>query len=122
MELKNANAYNKFSTFIDEYEIRKIRYQKVNDLIKINLKDALEFLTKYFSIGTDHWEFEKKEAHYFLDFNGYQKLINKFGFKIKYYKIWQRDFRDIKEIKRDIKPNFDLKEYFIQLLLVKNTG
>ncbi|MEO0112019.1 MAG: methyltransferase domain-containing protein [candidate division WOR-3 bacterium] len=119
LELKNANAYNKFSLFIDEYEKRKIRYQKVNDLIRLNLKDALEFLTKYFSIGTNRWDFEKKEIHYFLDFNAYQKLINKFGFKIKYHKIWQRDFRDIEEIKKDIKPNFDLKDYFIQLVLEK---
>ncbi len=117
IELKNANAYNKFSLFIDEYEMRKIKYQKVNDLIKLKLKDALEFLTKYFSIGNTHWEFEKKETHYFFNFNEYQALVNKFGFKIKYYKIWQHDFRDIKEIKRDIRPNFDLKEYFIQLIL-----
>jgi len=98
---KNNKAHNKFSRFANEYEIRKITYEKIGDKVILDIVDAVEFLSKYFSPTEEDWKEEMKEAHFSLTMDDYRNKLGKVGFKI----IWIKELPwyewKLREIRKD---------------------
>ena len=99
---KNDKAYNKFSRFANEYEVRKITYEKIRNKVILDIVDAVEFLSKYFSPTEEDWKEEMKEAHFSLTMDDYRNELEKAGFEI----VWTKELPwyewKLIEIRKDI--------------------
>jgi len=98
---KNTKAYSKFSRFANEYKVRKIVYKKLKNKIILDIVDAVEFLSKYFSPTEEDWKEEMKEAHFSLTMDDFRNKLEKVGFKI----IWIKELPwyewKLREIRKD---------------------
>lgn len=99
---KNTKAYSKFSRFANEYKVRKIVYKKIGNKIILDIVDAVEFLSKYFSPTEEDWREEIKEAHFSLTMNDYRNELEKVGFEI----IWTKELPWHKWKLREIRKDF----------------
>jgi ubiquinone/menaquinone biosynthesis C-methylase UbiE len=99
---KNDKACNKFSRFANEYEVRKINYKKMGNKIILDIVDAVEFLSKYFSPTEEDWKEEMKEAHFSLTMDDFRNKLEKAGFELIWIKELPWHEWKLKEFRKDL--------------------
>ena len=88
--LSGLSTYARFKRFARDYLARKMgspnnfEYEESSSpdgkIVKLRLKDAIEFMTK--KDYTDNWQSELNEEFAFWDFNQYKKALIEAGFRV----------------------------------------
>ena len=120
--LKNEEIKRRFLRFADEFRPRKVRYQERNHGVKLDIADAVEFISKYHSPSEEDWKQEMNETHFFFAQGDYQKVAQQTGFVIKKSKRLPKDQYWWEEIEKDIQITFESEYRWIQLVLVKRVA
>ncbi len=117
---KNKKTVNKFHRFVREFRPRKISYVKHDRSIKLDIADALEFMSKYRSPDEEDWQGEMNETHFFFTESDYRSLARKTGFKIMHLTGVLESESWLEEIKRDMDFNFEISYRWLQMVLKKD--
>lgn len=122
MAFKNEETHKRFLRFADEFRPRKVRFEETGKGVKLNIADAVEFISKYHCTDEEDWKEEMNETHFFFTEEDYQQLADQMGFVVKDSMELPKDqyFRD--EIGKDIKFTFESEYKWIQLVLVKRVA
>ena len=118
MGFKNEKTRRKFQRFARDFQPRKIRFRKTEDGVKLDLADAIEFISKYSFKGKE-WKEEMGETHFFFTLEEYKKVAKKNGFIIKGLKKLSRGEKWRVEIRKDVDFKFEPEYARIQLVLIK---
>ena len=119
MIFKNRATKNKFFRFAREFRPRKVAFKEIEHGVEVDIRDALEFISKYRSPDEDDWEEEMSEIHFFFTGKDFQKILQKTGFEVKNIIRLSKSKDWFTSIQKDIEFE-SLTEYqWIQLVGVK---
>ncbi|MEO0127270.1 MAG: methyltransferase domain-containing protein [candidate division WOR-3 bacterium] len=116
IKFKNKKTTEKFLRFAYDFKPRKVRFEKINRKIKIDIADALEFISKYKIEDERRWKEEMNETHFFFTEKEYFEILKKTGFKITNYLHLHKRKDWCKDAKKDIEFNFEKEYKEIQLV------
>ena len=83
MSFKNEVAHSRFLRFAAEFRPRPIKYETIRDGVRLEIADAVEFLSKYHSQSEEDWNHEMDETHFFCTEDGFRDLSETCGFRIE---------------------------------------
>jgi len=111
----------RFYRFAREYRPRRINFERIDDGVRIDAADAVEFVCKCHATDEGHWQEEMGETHFFFTEAEYLEVVRRIGFtvvemrKVQRIKDWRPEVGDELEV-RSIHPYPDR---WIQLILKK---
>jgi SAM-dependent methyltransferase len=119
---KNQEGRGRFLKFANEFRPRKVRFEELRKGVKLDLADAVEFVSKYHSCSEEDWKEEMSETHFFFTQQDYRETARKTGFAITDFMRLPKDkyWRD--EVRKDVEFTFEPEYRWIQLVLIKGKG
>jgi SAM-dependent methyltransferase len=121
IRIKNKEIQNNFIRFANEFRQRKIRFEKIEDRMRLDIADAIEFISKYRSPSEDDWKEEMNETHFGLAENEFKEMAINANFQIKSCTHLPKRRDWWVEVKEDIDFDFEDEYKWIQLVLTKNS-
>ena len=121
MGFRNALTHKKFLRFVAEFKARKVQFQKTGNNVRLDIADAIEFISKYRSSDEADWREEMNETHFFFTEKDYAESVKNVGFAIINSKKLLRNQEWWSEVRKDIEFVFEAEYQLIQLAL-KKTG
>ena len=116
---KNGDTRRRFLKFADEFRPRKVRFEEMIGGVKLDIADAVEFVSKYRSPSEEDWKEEMNETHFFFTEEDYQKIAKQTGFKIRDSMKLPKDQYWFAEVRKDLELAFEPEYRWIQLVLTK---
>lgn len=119
MSFKNEEARVRFFRFAAEFGPRRIEFETTSEGVRLDIADAVEFVSKYRSETEEDWEHEMGETHFFSTEGGFRNLAGASGFEVEVATRLPASENRLREFSRDI--GLDLKDRYgwIQLVLKK---
>ncbi len=119
---KEQETKNKFKRFADEFRPREVRFEETDKGIRLDIADAVEFVSKYRFSTEEDWKEEMEETHFFFTEEDYRETAKKAGFTITDSMRLPKDQYWCDEVKKDIEFAFEPAFRWIQLVLMKEKG
>jgi ubiquinone/menaquinone biosynthesis C-methylase UbiE len=119
---KEQETKNKFMRFVHEFRPREVRFEETEKGVKLDIADAVEFVTKYRSSTEEDWKEEMEETHFFFTEEDYRETARKVGFAITDLIRLPKDQHWCDEVRKDIEFAFEPAFRWIQLVLTKEKG
>lgn len=119
---KDQETKNKFLRFADEFRPREVRFKETEKGVKLDIADAVEFVSKYRSSTEEDWKEEMEETHFFSTEEDYRETARKTGFAITDLMRLPQDQYWCDEVRKDIEFAFEPAFRWIQLVLMKEKG
>jgi cyclopropane fatty-acyl-phospholipid synthase-like methyltransferase len=116
---KEQETKNKFIRFADEFRPREVRFEETEKGVKLDIADAVEFISKYNSSTEEDWKEEMEETHFFFTEEDYRETARKTGFAITDLMRLPKDQYWCDEVRKDIEFAFGPEFKWIQLVLMK---
>ena len=117
---KNQRTRSMFFLYVKEFRLWPVKYKEIKGCVKLDIVDALEFLTKYRPPSEEDWIEEMNEAHHYFALGDFRDVANEAGFTIKTSIILLNEEDYFQEIRKDMDFDFDESEKaWIQLVLEK---
>jgi hypothetical protein len=120
IKFKNERTRNRFIRFANEFKQRKIVFEGMDDGIKLDIADAIEFISKYQSPNEADWKEEMNETHFSFTEREFREIAEKANFEIKNYEYLSKRRNWWVEVKEDIEFDFEDEYKWIQFALAKN--
>ncbi len=115
----NEETRKIFLRFAREFHQRRIQFEEVKRGVKLDIADAVEFISKYRSPAEEDWNEEMDETHFFFTEEEYMKTARKVGFVVHDVRKLSKSEAYWKEVKRDIGFGYPNQYLWIQLVLKK---
>jgi len=115
----NEQTRKIFSRFVREFTQRKVVFEEIKGGVKLDVADAVEFISKYRSPTEEDWREEMAETHFFFSEQEYKETAEKAGFAVKHVAELSKSKAFWSEIKEDIDFNYPNDYLWIQLVLTK---
>jgi SAM-dependent methyltransferase len=77
---KNERTKERFLRFAREFRPRRIAFQEAGDGVRLDVADAVEFISKYRSRTEQDWQEEMGETHFALTEPGFRRIAERAGF------------------------------------------
>jgi cyclopropane fatty-acyl-phospholipid synthase-like methyltransferase len=119
LAFKHQETKNKFIRFVHEFRPREVRFEETDKGVKLDIADAVEFVSKYRFSTEEDWKEEMEETHFFLTEEGYRETARKTGFAITDLMRLPKDQYWCDEVRKDIEFAFEPEFRWIQLVLIK---
>ncbi|MFB0509724.1 MAG: methyltransferase domain-containing protein [bacterium] len=119
MGFRNVRTHKRFLRFAAEFKARKVRFQKTTNRVRLDIADALEFISKYRSPDEADWQEEMNETHFFFTKKDYETVAKKTGFTIINSRKLTKDKDWWSDIRKDIEFEFEAEYQWLQLVLKK---
>lgn len=116
---KNEETRKRFFRFADEFRPRKVEFEETARGVKLDIADAIEFISKYRSPDEEDWNEEMGETHFFFTEKDHQEVAKGTGFIIKDLIKLPKSENWRVETEKDIEFGFDHEYRWIQLVLAK---
>jgi len=116
---KNEETQKRFLRFVDEFQPRKIAFEKIGSGVILDIADAVEFISKYRSPSEEDWTEEMYETHFFFTEEEYKEIAQKTQFTIKDVVYLARSDKRWAEVRKDMEFKFEPEYRWIQLVLGK---
>lgn len=100
--LKNHKTRRRFFKFAEEFQPRKIRFSTTATGLRLDIADAVEFISKYRSPNWRDWKEEMRETHFFFTLKDYREALGKAGFSIEVVKRLPRAKTRWRQTREDI--------------------
>ena len=118
---KNEGTQKRFLRFVDEFQPRKIAFEKIGSGVILDIADAVEFISKYRSPSEEDWTEEMYETHFFFTEEEYKEIAQKTQFTIKDVVYLARSDKRWAEVRKDMEFKFEPEYRWIQLVLQKRS-
>ncbi len=102
LSFKNEKTKRRFFKFAREFQGRKIRFTSTASGVRLDIADAVEFISKYRSRDWRDWQHEMRETHFFFTLKDYKESLGRVGFSIEVVKRLPRARTRWKETREDI--------------------
>ncbi len=117
---KNQKTENMFHRFVQEFRIRTVKYEEIEGGVKLDIGEAVEFMTKYRPPSEEDWVEEMGETHHYFTKEEFHKVATEAGFAVKDSRKLMMMEEYWLEIEEDMEIDFDKPERaWIQLVLQK---
>jgi len=119
MTFINKDTQRRFTRFAHEFYPRKIHYREHKNSVKLDIADAVEFISKYRSPTEEDWQEEMEETHFFFTEDDFKKIAQQDDFFISEMQKLPSNSERWVEVKQDIEFEFEHDYHWIQLVLIK---
>lgn len=119
MNFHGEEIYERFLRFAREFRPRKVKFEETEQGVKLDIADAVEFVSKYRSPDEQDWKKEMDETHFFFTQEEYHKLAQKTGFATMDVKMLPTDETWWAEIREDLELTLEPSCLWVQLVLTK---
>lgn len=116
---KNDATHKKFLRFTREFEARKIPYEASASTVRLDMADAVEFISKYRSPDEDDWSHEMHETHFAFTEDDQRRAAQSAGFRVTQAEHLHAQRHRVAEFKQDMEFDFEAVYTWIQLVLEK---
>ena len=116
---KNDATHKKFLRFTAEFEARSIPYEASGPTVRLDMADAVEFISKYRSPDEDDWSHEMHETHFAFTEEDQQRVAQSAGFRVTHAEHLHAQPQRVAEFKQDMEFDFEAVYTWIQLVLAK---
>jgi len=117
--LKNEETRRRFLRFANEFQQRKVKFESTNEGVKLDIANAIEFISKYRSPDEEDWKEEMNETHFYLTEKEFRDIVEQAGFAVKRSLYLPKSENWWVDVKKDIEFNFEKEYKWIQLVLTK---
>jgi SAM-dependent methyltransferase len=116
---KNDATFARFKRFAEEFEQRRVTYDVAGQTVRLDIADAVEFVSKYDIADEDEWRDEMVETHFFYTLADCELRAAEAGLKLVSSERFPLEWAAVDTARRDM--DFDLGPYFCwaQLVLEK---
>ena len=115
----NEETQKIFLRFARDFRQRKVVFEKIRRGVKLDIADAVEFISKYRTPSEEDWNDEMDETHFFFTEEEYMKTAREAGFVVHDVKKLSKSEAYWSEVKRDIGFDHPDQYLWIQLVLKK---
>jgi SAM-dependent methyltransferase len=119
MSFKSEEARVRFFRFAAEFRPRGIEFETIGHGVRLDIADAVEFVSKYRSETEEDWEHEMGETHFFSTEGGFRNLAGASGFEVEVATRLPASENRLREFSRDIGLGLRDSYAWIQLVLKK---
>ncbi len=119
LSFNNEATRKKFFRFANEFCQRKIEFEEVNDGVRLDIADAVEFISKYRSPTEEDWNEEMHETHFFFTEEEYRDTAQEASFVIQDVIKLSKNEEFWSEIRRDIQCKCEHDYLWINFVLTK---
>jgi hypothetical protein len=116
---KNDTTHKRFLRFAREFRPRRISYQASGVTVRLDIADAVEFVSKYRSPDEDDWSHEMHETHFALTEDDHRRIARSAGFHVKHIEHLHAQPHRVAEFTEDMEFDFDTIYTWIQVVLEK---
>jgi SAM-dependent methyltransferase len=121
LTFKNKETQKRFFKFAKEFQPRKIKFERTESGVIIDIADAVEFISKYRSPSEEDWNEEMHETHFFFTEEEYRETAQETGFSIKHCEYLTKSDKRWVEVRQDIGFGFENEYQWIQMVLARQT-
>ncbi len=82
VEFANKSLLERFMRFAKEFKPRQVNYEIEGSTAKLDVADAVEFITKHHAEGEEHWQEEMRESHLFFTEEDFRQALREAGFNV----------------------------------------
>lgn len=115
----NEETQKIFLRFARDFRQRKIVYEEIRRGVKLDIADAVEFISKYRTPSEEDWNEEMGETHFFFTEEEYMRTAREAGFVVHDVKKLSKNEAYWSEVKSDIEFDYPDQYLWIQLVLKK---
>lgn len=120
MCLRSEDARARFFRFAAEFRPRRIEFETTSEGVRLDIADAVEFVSKYRSPTEEDWKHEMDETHFFSTEEGFRNLAGACGFEVEVATRLPASEDRLREFSRDIGLDLEDTYSWMQLVLKKN--
>jgi SAM-dependent methyltransferase len=116
---RNADTGSKFERFARDFQQRKVHFHALDGAVRLDVADAVEFLSKYRIVDEEEWAEETAEAHFFYTFEDHMLRVDEAGLDLVTSERLPLGVQAMEAARTDM--DFDFRPYsaWIQLILRK---
>jgi SAM-dependent methyltransferase len=82
VSFESDDAQARFFRFAAEFRQRKVVFERTGAGVRLDIADAVEFVSKYDSQTEEDWEHEMDETHFVCTEEGFRELAGATGFEV----------------------------------------
>jgi SAM-dependent methyltransferase len=116
---KNDHTEDKFRRFAREFRNREVEYVDIGAAVRLDVGDAVEFISKYRIEDEEEWRHEMTETHFFYSLMQLMGLAVEAGFSVKRAGGFPLSWEAVDVAKHDMDFDFDRDFSWVQLILTK---
>jgi SAM-dependent methyltransferase len=118
---KNDHTRDIFRRFVREFQLRDVRYTEVGPAVRLDVGDAVEFISKYRSEDEDDWRHEMAESHFFHTMEDLKAKADQAGFVVERAGSFPLSWEALDAAKHEMDFDFAGDYTWGQLVLTKGT-
>lgn len=119
---KEDHTRDKFRRFAREFHHRKVEYADIGAAVRLDLGDAVEFISKYRIEDEEEWRHEMAEIHFFYTLAQHAMKAREAGFAVEYAGGFPLRWESIDAAEHDMEFDFAEDYPWVQLVLKKGTS
>lgn len=116
---KNDHTRDKFWRFAREFRQSEVAYADIGAGIRLDVGDAVEFISKYRSEDEEDWHHEMAEIHFFYTLEQHMMKAREAGFAMECAGGIPLSWEAVDAAKHDMDFDFDRDFSWVQLVLKK---
>lgn len=123
LSFKNEKTRRRFFKFAKEFQGREIRFASTASGVRLDIADAVEFISKCRSRDWRDWRHEMRETHFFFtlkDYKDYKESLGRAGVSVEVVKRLPRAKTRWKETREDI--GFAHKSEYAWVMVIARKG
>ena len=116
---KNAGTFARFKRFAEEFEQRRVTYDVAGQTVRLDIADAVEFVSKSDITDEDEWRDEMAETHFFYTLGDHKLRAAEAGLRVASGERFPLEWTAVDAARLDM--DFDFSPHFCwtQLVLKK---
>jgi cyclopropane fatty-acyl-phospholipid synthase-like methyltransferase len=116
---KNEDIRDRFRRFAREFRPRTVDYTDLCGAVRLDVGDAVEFISKYQCDDEEHWRHEMSETHFFQTLEQLTAKAGEAGFTIERVEGSRLSWETVDAAKHEMDFDFDRDFSWVQLALKK---
>jgi SAM-dependent methyltransferase len=115
LAFRSEGTRERFFRFAREFRPRRIQYRAAEGGVRLDITDAVEFISKYRSPTEEDWQEEMGETHFALTEEDFTRIAESAGFRLQESVFLPRGFEWLSEVSEDLDLGFHADYGWIQL-------
>jgi SAM-dependent methyltransferase len=120
--LRNDKTSKRFFRFAREFRPRSVSFDRTEEGVRLDIADAVEFISKYRSPTEEDWEEEMGEAHFAFAEGDYRGLAQRAGFHVHELTVLPKQASWWAPVREDIDFRFEPQYGWVQVVQTKRAG
>ncbi len=113
---RNDKTRERFFRFASEFRPRRVSFDQTSAGVRLDIADAVEFISKYRSPTNEDWEEEMEETHFAFAEGDYRDLARRAGFYVHELTVLRKQASWWTPVRQDIDFRFEPKYGWVQVV------